>query len=79
MVGPGYEVVGRDANGDDWTIATAGLAETRHFMNVFAREGLTDIQVTRVGGRWPGERAGAPTGEPDNGPQGDPGPTAIES
>ena len=44
-----YEVVGWDANGDDWTIATDSLVEAEDFVSIFLAEGLTHIRVSRIG------------------------------
>ena len=49
-----WEVIGTDANGDDWTITAADLGEVCCFVNAFLQEGLTDIRVSRVGGAPPG-------------------------
>ncbi len=48
-----YEILGEDANGDDWFAAADDPAVAEAFVKQFREEGLTNVRVEKIGAtRW---------------------------
>jgi hypothetical protein len=43
-----YEILGEDANGDDWFAAADDPAVAEAFVKQFREEGLTNVRVERI-------------------------------
>jgi hypothetical protein len=48
-----YEILGEDANGDDWFAAADDPTVAEAFEKQFREEGLTNVRVEKIGAtRW---------------------------
>ena len=55
MAKPMYEILGEDANGDDWFAAADDPAVADAFAKQFRDEGLTNVRMSRIdASHWTG-------------------------